>query len=87
MAQTKSGFEYTLNEEMLNDWDVVTILDSLSKGKASMVDINTLFSTLIGDEGFKNLKAHVKEKNNGVADVQGMMEELKDIMSGSKVKN
>ena len=52
MAKTKSGFEYSLNEEMLNDWDVVTILDSLSKGKASMVDINTLFSTLIGDEGF-----------------------------------
>lgn len=87
MAQTKSGFEYTLNEEMLNDWDVVTILDSLSKRKASMADINTLFSTLIGDEGFRNLKAHVKEKNNGVANVQDMMEELKDIMANSKVKN
>lgn len=87
MAKTKSGFEYSLNEEMLNDWDVVTILDSLSKRKASMVDINTLFSTLIGDGGFRNLKEHVKKNHNGVADVNAMMEELKDIMANSKVKN
>ena len=75
------------DEKMLNDWDVVTILDSLSKRKASMVDINTLFTILIGDDGFAKLKAHVKEMNDGVVDTKGMMAELMDIMSEEKTKN
>lgn len=86
-GKTGSGFEYELNEKMLNDWEVVTILDSLSKRTASMVDINTLFTTLLADEGFEKLKAHVREKNEGVVDVKAMMAELQDILSYSKAKN
>lgn len=86
-GKTESGFEFELNEKMLEDWDVVTIIDCLRKGQASMADINRLFEILISSEGFENLKIHVRAQNDGVVSTKAMMDELKGILSYGKAKN
>lgn len=86
-GKTKNGFSYEINEKMLKDWEVVTLLDSLSKNKASMAEINDLFNLLLSKEGFENLKNFVRDHNDGVVDAMALMEELKDILSNDKLKN
>jgi hypothetical protein len=46
-----------------------------------------LFTLLISEEGFDELKAHVRETNEGIVDVNAMVAELKDILSNDKLKN
>jgi len=86
-GKTKSGFSYEINQKMLKDWEVVTLLDNLNRNKISMQELNALFTLLISEEGFDELKAHVRETNEGIVDVNAMVAELKDILSNDKLKN
>lgn len=88
-GKTKSGFEYEVNADLLNDWDFVEMLDSLRNEpeKATMKDATKIYVTLLGEDGFKALKDHVREQNNGIAVIDKINGELAEIVANVKVKN
>jgi len=87
-GKTKNGFSYEINEKVLDDWDVVTMLDNVRRNKTSMAEINALFEALISREAFAKLKDAVRERNeDGIVNYEAMVEELKDILSNEKIKN
>ena len=67
-GKTRSGFEFQINEKIFNDWDFITLADSLHNGQATMKEINELFVMVLGADGFKALKEHIRKKNDGIVD-------------------
>lgn len=57
---TPSGFEYELEEEMLDDWDFLESLRELTTNESAIVDVAKY---LLGDEQFKALKTHLRGSN------------------------
>lgn len=86
-GKTKSGFKFKINENILNDWDFVTLSDKLRRGNGSMEEANMLYEMVLGSDGMKKLKEHIREKNDGIVDAFAMRDEFTEIISSTKVKN
>lgn len=86
-GKTQSGFEFQINEKIFNDWDFITLADSLHNGQATMKEINELFVMLLGADGFKALKEHIRKKNDGIVDAVAMKDAFTEIVSSTKAKN
>lgn len=85
-GKTKSGFKFKVNENIFKDWDFVTLADSVSRGGASMSDVNALLAMVLGDKGFASLKEHIK-KREGYINVDAVKAEFDEIVSHTKLKN
>lgn len=86
-GKTKSGFGFSINEKIFNDWDFITLADSLHNGQATMKEINELFVMVLGADGFKALKEHIRKENNGIVDAMAMKDAFTEIVSSTKAKN
>lgn len=82
-GKTKSGFIYSVNSELLNDYRVIKDIAKLD-GDNDMEGITAtvnLIELLLGKNGAKALEKHVTQKN-GVVPLNKMMDEIGQILSG-----
>ncbi len=79
--KTKSGFACNVNENKLKDWRFVTSSSKMAKSKDDIEIINELnycLNFLLEEEQANKLVEHLA-KNGGVADVNAVMTEYKEI--------
>ncbi len=86
-GKTKSGFKFKVNEKIFSDWDFVTLSDKLRRGEGTMQDANVLYEMILGSDGMKKLKEHIRKKNDGIVDALAMKEEFTEIVASTKAKN
>lgn len=87
-GKTKLGFNFSIKEEMLDNWEVVEQLALMDEG--NMTGLLKVGPMLLGEKQFNKLKAYVKKKGNGIIRVSVMTEEITSIikaLSNSDVKN
>ena len=80
-GKTKSGFEFTCDKEILDDWD---FLEALTAGTAKE-EIRAA-RMLLGDEQLAQLKEHVRS-TGGRASFSAMDRELGEIIQAVTGKN
>ncbi|MBQ3429198.1 MAG: hypothetical protein IJH28_05430 [Mogibacterium sp.] len=81
----KDGFEVTIDERHLNDWNLLKKLRGIDRGETSLVvDVAEI---LLGGE--ENLDALAKRLEvDGVTSIDSMVEALREIMeSATELKN
>ena len=89
-ATTKSGFKFAIDTRAISDYD---FLENLASLMAADSDAETLpyslkyAKLLLGDIQLKNLKDHLKKKNDGFADFNDVMSECKEISEILKEKS
>lgn len=77
---TSTGFDYKLEDERLDDYELFELICELDEGNNSVLPKITRL--LLGEEQLEALKAHVKGSYGRVT-TTGMMTEFKDIMTGA----
>ena len=80
-GKTESGFEFELNEEALDDYEMLEDLRSFDKGEYGV--IIDVVDKLLGEEQKDRLKDHIRNKEGKVS-AQKMMEEITCIFEVSK---
>lgn len=76
-GKTESGFEFCIEDEAFNDWELLEALRSFDGGDTSaMVDIEKL---LLGKEGSAALREHCRGENGRVP-VSAMIKEVSEII-------
>ena len=87
---TKSGFKFTVNEEIRTDWRFVRAVADADSPDASrqMAGATQMVELLLGKEGEAELEAHVA-KENGIVPTEAIMAEVTDILNviGDELKN
>lgn len=88
-GKTKSGFKYSIDESILEDWEVFEAIADMSSNDASKIIKGTKdFVDLVLNSDKKRLIEHIREKNDGKCSVQMMSKEVDDIVTGAKeIKN
>lgn len=76
-GETKSGFEFEVNEEVLDDWEIIEKFDEIQKG--DIFKIIDVIKMILGNDGYIKLKNHVKEKT-GKLKTEDMQNEILDIL-------
>lgn len=81
---TSSGFEFTIEKERLDDWELLEAIRESENNSLAIIDVSKL---LLGDAQYKNLKSYIKEKN-GSLKVEVMTKEITEILkSSNQTKN
>lgn len=84
-GKTESGFEYTLDEEALDDYELLEILSEIDNGNDSLIP--KVARLILGNEQLNDLKEHVRNEKGKVPATK-MIEEITQIITGNKeVKN
>lgn len=84
-GKTSSGFEYELDDDALDDYELLEMLCDVDKGNTSL--IVDAVKKLLSPEQEKNLREHVRSKKGRVS-AKKMIEELGEILaSGNTGKN
>lgn len=83
-GKTKSGFEFDIEETVLDNFEILEDLVLIDEGHPGKV-VNVL-KRLLGDEQYQSLKEYVR-KDDGVVHSSDMGVALKEIFEGLKVKN
>lgn len=79
-GKTKSGFDYSIGEEALNDYELLDALAELDGG--NMLKITFVAKHLLGDKQHDDLKNHVREGGRVPADK--MIAEVTEILTASQ---
>ena len=84
-GKTQTGFEYELNEKVLNNYELV---ENIAEIEENPLAITTIVKQLLGKAGTKRLKEHIREENGNVT-TDKMQKEIVDIFqnSGKETKN
>ena len=77
-GKTRSGFEYSIDDELLDDFDFFESLCEIDNGQIGKV--TTVITQLLGEEQKKKLKDHIRTEKGRVP-ASKMIEELMDIMA------
>ena len=84
-GKTESGFEFELDEESLDDYELLENLCDLDNGDISKITVAA--NQLLGKEQMNALKEHVRNEKGRVSAAK-MIEEIAQIFnSRSEVKN
>lgn len=79
---TKSGFKFKVDERVLKDWRFTMALAKMENRKTpfdALQGMNEMTELLLGDQ-MNAFFDHIKEKNEGFAPFEAVMEELKEIL-------
>lgn len=84
-GKTQTGFEYELNEKVLNNYELV---ENIAEIEENPLAITTIVKQLLGKDGTNRLKEHIRDEN-GIVTTDKMMKEIVDIFqnSGKETKN
>lgn len=80
-GKTKSGFEYTLDDNVTDDYELLEILIDIDNGKYT--GITDMVQRLLGDEQKEQLKEHLRRENGRIS-TKAMIAEVMEIFKGSK---
>ena len=78
---TSTGFEYKLDDEVLDDWELVKLIKRIDNGESDL--IVDLVPKLLGDEQAIELENHLIRLEEKVK-ISSMAREIGEIMKGSK---
>lgn len=78
---TKSGFDYTVQEEALDDYELLEELREIDKGNTSLV-VDAI-EKIIGPEQKEQLKEHVRDEAGRVS-IKRMFDEIGEILRGNQ---
>jgi hypothetical protein len=80
-GKTSSGFEYSISDEALSDWEVLEALTEIDDGhySAAVRVVNLLFDK----EQKKALMEHCRDKKTGRVPQKNIFTELSEILTGS----
>lgn len=73
---TESGFQYEIEEESLDDWELLEIFRKLDKGNPQYVV--DACEKLLGKTQYEQLKDHIRKEQRVSA--SAMMKEIEEIM-------
>lgn len=83
-GKTKSGFEFEINEEQLNDY---RFLKEVARVEDNPLRFPFLLEKMLSEDQEERLMKHL-EDDNGRVDPQKVMEEVKDIFQSThELKN
>ena len=74
---TKSGFEYEITDEVLDDWELFEVFAKIDRG--NMTYIIEAAKMLLKYEQLNRLKEHVKQQHGKVL-ASAMIEEIAEII-------
>lgn len=84
-GKTSTGFEFTLEEDVLDDYELLEILTAVDKGEYGR--ITEMVERLLGENQKEQLKAHVRN-NSGKVSAAKLLDEVKEIFDASnEIKN
>lgn len=78
---TKSGFEFEIDEEILDDYDFLELLCHIDGGETSLTI--KMVDTLLGEEQKEKLKEHVRTASGRVS-AKKLLEEVGEIFDATK---
>ena len=82
---TSSGFQYTLNKEDLDNYELLEILAEIDAGNEQLYP--KMITMFLGEDQKECLKEHLRDKNGKISTV-AMFNEVSEIFSQAKtVKN
>lgn len=81
---TESGFEFSLDPEALDDYELLEYLCDIDNGDVSKITVAA--NALLGDAQMKKLKEHLRNEKGRVS-AKKMIEEITQIFQRSSVKN
>lgn len=76
-GKTESGFEFCIEEEFRDDYEILELLVDVDKGEVG--SIIQVINKLLGEEQKNALKEHIRNEKGRVP-VMKMMEEVKSIL-------
>lgn len=79
-GKTKTGFEFSIDENVMDDWDFFSDVTDLSEGNA--VKIVPILKKLLGNEQLNSLKEHCRTES-GKVPLSAMVAEYSEIMNSS----
>lgn len=84
-GKTQTGFEYELDEQALNNYELV---ENIADIEENPLAITMIVKQLLGTEETKRLKEHVRDED-GIVRMEKMTNEIVDIFknSGKETKN
>ena len=77
---TKTGFAYSISEKNVRNYELVEALGELDTNPLALPRVMNL---LLGEEGTKTLKDHVRDKD-GIVDTEKITAELEDIFKAQE---
>lgn len=75
-GQTKSGFEFEIDEEVLDNWEILEVIDELEEKPNVIVRLSKM---LLEDNQYKALKKHCTV--NGKVVMTAMVNEVTEILN------
>jgi hypothetical protein len=85
IGKTKSGFEFDVKEEALDNYRLLKTLNEVSRGNNGRV--TEVVEMLLGSDQEERLMEHVEQINNGNCSATGMVAEIIQIFEAVKSKN
>lgn len=84
-GKTESGFEFTISEDIKNDYELV---ENLGELEDNPLILGRIVNQILGKEQAKRLKDHIRNEK-GMVPTDKMTEEVRDIFatSGEETKN
>lgn len=76
---TQNGFEFVIEKDALDDWEIFEAISELDEKPQSIIKVAKL---LLGQEQYSSLKEHCRE--NGRVKLTKMSEEINYILSSNK---
>lgn len=84
-GKTSTGFEFKIEDDALDDYELLEVLSEVDKGDYGK--ITDMIKMLLGTEQKEKLKEHVRDENGKVSAAK-LMDEVKDIFEASnEIKN
>lgn len=80
-GKTKSGFEFEIDEEILDDYDFLELLCKIDEGEITLVI--KMVDHLLGAEQKEKLKEHVRTETGRVS-AKRLLEEMMEIFNETK---
>lgn len=83
---TTTGFEFSVDERVLDDWNFLQAIADADSGEESRVikGITNIANMVAGKDGMKKLLEHVRGYCDGYATAQEVEREIIDIINKSK---
>lgn len=82
-GKTKSGFEYKLTKERLNNYELLEVIGDVDENPLLLPKVVVM---LLGQEQTDRLKDHLRSKD-GIVSVDALSAEIKELFEKAEVKN
>lgn len=80
-GKSETGFEFELDEEVLDDWELLELLERIDDGDVTV--LSKAVVSVLGKDQYERLKDFIKQRD-GKIKVSIMMQEFNSIMSAEK---